>query len=103
MDADDLMGMSATALAQAVRQKQVSPVEIIQRLLQKIAEVEPSLNAFSAVTPDAAMQAAREAEAKVMRAEPLGALHGVPFTVKDLFATKQLKTEFGSHLRKGFV
>jgi aspartyl-tRNA(Asn)/glutamyl-tRNA(Gln) amidotransferase subunit A len=49
------------------------------------------------------MQAARDAEAKVMRGDPLGPLHGVPFTAKDMLATRHVKTESGSHLRKGFV
>ena len=103
MATEDLARMSAVALARAVRLKQLSPVEIMERVLQRIAEVEPSLNAFAALCSDEAVRAARDHETKLMRRETLGPLHGVPFTVKDLVATKHVKTEFGSRLRKDFV
>jgi len=89
--------LSALDLATAIRSKAVSPVEAIDAALARI-EAQAELNAFMAVCAERARSEARQAEAKVMRGEALGALHGIPFSVKDLTNTEGVATTQGSAL-----
>jgi aspartyl-tRNA(Asn)/glutamyl-tRNA(Gln) amidotransferase subunit A len=89
--------MTATELAAAIRTRAVSPVEATDAVLARI-EQRADLNAFITVAPEQARAAARAAEAAVMAGEPLGPLHGVPLSVKDLVNTAGLRTTMGSRL-----
>src|SRR5205807_8169530 len=93
---DDLAFTSAAELARLIAGRQVSPVEAIEAVLDRIEKTQPTLNAFITVCADEARAAAKEAEAAVMRGDALGPLHGVPFAVKDLVNTAGLRTTFGS-------
>jgi aspartyl-tRNA(Asn)/glutamyl-tRNA(Gln) amidotransferase subunit A len=95
--ADDLCRLDATALAARIRDKEVSPVEVLRAHEDRIGRLNPLLNAIVTSAPDAA-ERARAAEAAVMRGERLGPLHGVPFTMKDAFETAGLRTACGSRL-----
>ncbi len=98
----DLMDHGAVALAALVRRKEASPVEIVQAALARI-EARRELNAFITVTADQALAAARHAEAAVMAGEPLGPLHGIPYSVKDLTLTAGVRTTMGSAIYEDFV
>ena len=87
---------SATDLAKAIRSREVSPVEIMRQCLERKDALEPGLNCFVTATPEAAMDAARRAEKAVMAGEQLGALHGIPISVKDLIAVGGVRQTFGS-------
>ena len=95
---DDLAWRSALEVAALVRDKQLSPVELTTALLARIEALDPRLGAFCLVTADAARAAAREAEIAVMKGEPIGALHGVPLSLKDALYTRGLRTTGGSRL-----
>src|SRR4051794_41856470 len=84
---DDLAFTSAAELAARIAQRVVSPVEIVDIVLDRIEKTQPTLNAFITVCADDARAAAKAAEAAVMRGDTLGPLHGVPFAVKDLVNT----------------
>ncbi len=86
----------ALTLARQIRTKEVSPVAVVDAILGRIAALQPTVNAFVTVTADHARDAARGAEAAVMAGEPLGPLHGVPFSVKDLLFTKGVRSTMGS-------
>ena len=88
----------ALTLAHQIRTKQVSPVVVVDAVLQRIEALQPRVNAFITVTADEACDAARRAEAAVMAGEPLGPLHGVPFSVKDLLFTRGVRTTMGSRI-----
>ena len=88
----------ALTLARQIRTKQVSPVAVVDAVLQRIEALQPRVNAFITVTADEAREAARRAEAAVMAGEPLGPLHGVPFSVKDLLFTRGVRTTMGSRI-----
>lgn len=103
MNAEDLCYTPATELAGMIRNKEISPVEVTDAVLERIERLEPSINAFATLTADAAKDAAREAEAAVMRGDGLGALHGVPATIKDLHLLAGVALERGSHTMKGNV
>jgi len=72
---DVLTYQDATSLAQLIRTKEVSPVEIMRAHLDRIEEVNPRLNAIVTLAPDA-LEAAKKAEAAVLSGEALGPLHG---------------------------
>jgi Asp-tRNA(Asn)/Glu-tRNA(Gln) amidotransferase A subunit family amidase len=92
---------SLCLMAGMVRDRAISPVELIASHLAQIATQNPRINAFVTVLEDEARVAARLAEAAVMHSEPLGLLHGVPVTVKDSFDIAGLPTLCGSRFRLG--
>src|SRR5947208_13222658 len=97
----DLHWQSATTLARLIRQKKVSPVEVLAAVLDRIDKLNPKLNAFVTLTIDQARREARAAErALTRRSAKLGSLHGVPFSVKDLVITKGVRTTFGTPLSR---
>ncbi|HAF14079.1 MAG TPA: amidase [Blastocatellia bacterium] len=98
----DLCVTSITRLAELIRNREVSPVEILQAYLDRIELHNPKLKAIVTIASDA-VEKAREAEAAVMRGEELGALHGVPVTIKDTIETAGLRTTSGSAMRAGFI
>jgi aspartyl-tRNA(Asn)/glutamyl-tRNA(Gln) amidotransferase subunit A len=92
---NDIADMGAVALAQAIRARQISPVEAVQAALDRIA-ARADLNAFITITAEQALAAAKAAERAVIAGETLGALHGVPYSVKDLTNTAGVRTTMGS-------
>ena len=100
MHSEDLGYLPATQLAELIRTKQLSPVEYMRALLQRIEAVEPKVNAFVWLAADRAMDAARAAEAKLMSGDRIGRLHGLPVTIKDLAITKDMPTQQGSLIYK---
>jgi amidase len=99
---NELTRMPAHELAGRIRAREVSPVEIVESYLNRIDSINPTLNAVVTLAPDA-LERAREAEAAVARGESLGALHGVPLTVKDTVEVRGLRTTFGSRVRADYV
>jgi aspartyl-tRNA(Asn)/glutamyl-tRNA(Gln) amidotransferase subunit A len=92
----DLLFMPATTAASLIRKRALSPVEYVDAVLGAIERTQPTLNAYATVTADAARAQARIAEQAVMAGEQLGPLHGIPVSIKDLFATKGVRTAHGS-------
>ena len=98
----ELIRYDATRLAELIRIRRVSPVEVVQAHLDRIAEVDPRVNAIVTVA-DTAMAAAKAAEAAVMAGGDLGPLHGVSFTVKDSIDTAGVPTQRGSPIFQGRI
>jgi len=103
MKNQDLCWMSAYDLANDIKKKKISPVELVRELLERINAVNPKINAYVTVVADSAMKAAKEAEDAVTRGKEIGPLHGIPFAVKDLTFTKGVRTTMGSKLMEDFV
>lgn len=99
MNDADLNSATAVELAQLIRGKKVSPIEVARATLERIDRLQPEFNCFVTVCHDEAMDAARNAEAAIMRGDQLGPLHGVPYTAKDMINTKGIRTTFGSLTR----
>jgi aspartyl-tRNA(Asn)/glutamyl-tRNA(Gln) amidotransferase subunit A len=85
-------------LGRMIATKQVSPVEVVRAHLDRIAALDPTLRAFITVCADAALEAARAAEAELMAGRAVGPLHGVPWAPKDLYSTKGVRTTGGSKI-----
>ncbi|CCB77679.1 MULTISPECIES: amidase [Streptomycetaceae] len=98
MGGDELCRLDATALAGLIGTRQVSAVEVTRAHLERIERVDPELNAVVAVLAEQGLAAARDADAAVAAGEPVGPLHGVPFTVKDSLDVAGAATTRGSAL-----
>src|SRR5438093_1406086 len=92
-----LAWLPATELAALIRKRQVSPVEVIGAVLDRIDTINPRLNAFVTLTDEQARRQAKAAgRALGRRSARLRPLHGVPFSVKDLVITRGVRTTFGT-------
>lgn len=103
MDETSLCFLAAADLSQAIRKKEISPVEVLNAVLSRIERLNPRVNAFCTVVAETAREEARRAEEAVVRREKIGPLHGVPVSVKDLILTAGVRTTFGSRLYENFV
>ncbi len=90
--------LSAVEARRLIGRKALSPVELVESCISRITEVDGALNAITAIDEDGARAAAKDAEQTVMDGELLGLLHGLPVGIKDLQATKGLRTTWGSLL-----
>jgi amidase len=100
---DELIYASATALAKAIRTKEVSSVEVTEAFLRRIETVNPKLNAVVQLTADTARAEAQAADAALGRGEIKGPLHGVPVTIKDNIETAGVICTAGTKGRASFV
>lgn len=99
----DIGHFTALELRDAIRAKEISPVEVVEVALCRIEQTQASINSFAHVTADLARLAARAAEKAVMAGEQLGLLHGLPISVKDLIPVANERCEFGSRAMAGNV
>lgn len=98
----NIESQSLGKLAELIRTRAISPVDLVDSYLRRVEKLNPRLNAIVTLAPDA-LERAREAEAGVTRGDSLGPLHGVPVTVKDTIETAGLRTTSGSAMRAEFV
>ena len=103
LNMDDITFLPATSMAEQVRQRKLSSVELIDAHLTRIGQLNPKLNAFVQVDVEGARAQARVANDAVARKQPLGPLHGVPVSLKCSIDVKGLRAEAGTKLRAGFV
>ncbi|MEU0250983.1 amidase family protein [Streptomyces sp. NPDC006184] len=94
----DFEALTALQLAELVRSRAVSPVEVVQNSLDRIERLNPAVNAFVTVCADQALAAAKEAEQAVLSGAELGPLHGVPIGVKDLDPVAGVRVTRGSKI-----
>jgi Asp-tRNA(Asn)/Glu-tRNA(Gln) amidotransferase A subunit family amidase len=100
---NDLVFLPAVVMAEEIRKKKISPVELVEAHLLQIEKLNPKLNAFVQVDAERARQAARDGESAVMQGKMLGALHGVPLSIKSSLAVAGMRCESGTRLRAGLV
>jgi aspartyl-tRNA(Asn)/glutamyl-tRNA(Gln) amidotransferase subunit A len=96
----DFSFTSATELRKLIDEKQVSIVELVESFYRRIGDLNPQLNAYLALCPDQALAEARAAQDAVQRGDPVGPLHGIPISIKDLEMTKGIPTTAGSGVFK---
>ncbi len=97
-----LTSLAAWEMAEQIRSRKISPVELLEAHLARIEKLNPALNAFVEVDAERARAAARAAEQAVTRGDRLGPLHGVPVTIKSSIEVAGLRCESGTKLRAGY-
>jgi Asp-tRNA(Asn)/Glu-tRNA(Gln) amidotransferase A subunit family amidase len=99
----DINFLPAVAMAEQIRKKKISPVEVVDAHLAQIDKLNPKLNAYVQLDADRVRRAARDAENAVIQEKQLGPLHGVPLSIKSSISAAGLRCESGTRLRTGFV
>jgi aspartyl-tRNA(Asn)/glutamyl-tRNA(Gln) amidotransferase subunit A len=99
----DLCDLPLLDAAEKIRTRQVSPVEVTERVLARIDAHDNTLNAFITVLSDQARHDAREAEREILAGHYRGPLHGVPVSLKDLFETNGIRTTAGARVLADYV
>jgi aspartyl-tRNA(Asn)/glutamyl-tRNA(Gln) amidotransferase subunit A len=102
-NANEICRMDAVELTKQIRAKKLSPVEVVDAVLDRIAKLDPILHAFSTLVPEQAREDAKRTEKAIMTGGEVGPLAGVPIGMKDLFFVKGVRTTFGSYVYKDFV
>lgn len=100
----EVVTLDAVALSAAIKARQISCVEVMAAYLAQIERVNPRVNAIVSLQDrEDLLCQAKERDAQLSRGEYLGWMHGFPHAVKDLEATKNIRTTMGSPLLKDFV
>lgn len=100
---DDIMHADATTLSGLIKSKQVSPVEVVNNLLEHISNVNKSVNAYITVLQEESIKIAKHAEKEILDGNWKGPLHGIPVGLKDIIYTKGIKTTMGSQIFEDFI
>jgi amidase len=103
MDPSEICFMPASELSRRLFARELSSREVMAASLAQIERVNPKVNAIITLLPERAMDGARAADEALARGYPLGPLHGLPIAHKDLFATRGIRTTFGSPIYRNFV
>jgi len=104
----ELTSLTLSEAASLIRKGEISASELTSAHLERIQVIDPHINAFITVTPDHAIRQARQADEDLKRGEtlagnPLGAIHGIPLAIKDLYETKGIRTTAGSRFFADFT
>ncbi len=99
----DLSQLSIAELSDRIRNGDISPVEVTQACLDRIASTNDKVNAVVTLQRDVALAEARACEADIAKGDYRGPLHGIPIAHKDLYWTKGLRSTAGSRLKENFV
>lgn len=92
----ELTSLKIHEAARLLKNREISPVELAQVHLDRIEKYDQQLNAFITITPELALQQARQAEREMGQGEYKGSIHGIPLGLKDLFETQEIRTTAGS-------
>lgn len=103
MTADDLSYLTISEAAAGLRRKEFSPVELTKACLARIEAIDGKLHSFITLTADRALEQAREAEKEMHSGNDRGPLHGIPIALKDLYATKGLRTTCHSAVLENWI
>ena len=101
--AEDICYLPISALGPELQARRLSPVEVLEAYLERVARLEDRIHAFITLTADRARAEAKQAEAEIARGEYRGPLHGVPIALKDLYATAGVRTTGHSELLADWV
>ncbi len=96
MNAHDVAYLPVRRLAELVRERQVSPVELAEVFLERLERIGPRYNALVTLMPDRAREEAERAERELAAGKYRGPLHGIPYGLKDLFAAVGAPTSWGA-------
>ena len=100
---DDLATSTIQKIAPLIRNKEISPIELVQLMLSRIETFDNSIDSYILVTSDLALEEAKVAEQQILKGDYLGPLHGIPIAYKDLIYTAGVATTCASTILKEFV
>ena len=103
MDKDEIPFLPVTQLRELIKNREISPVEVVESYLERIDGLNDRLYAYLTVCSDQALQSARESEQALVRGESRGPLHGIPVAVKDQLNTAGIRTTSGTPIFNDFV
>ncbi len=103
MSKEDICFMSAYDMLDAIKKQELTSEEITEAIIERIEKINPIVNAYCTTTFDLAREIAKNADNAVKKGEPLGELHGIPTSIKDLMMTKGIRTTYGSLLHEDFI
>lgn len=103
MKAVDPEELTIADIAPRIRRKEISPLELTKRYLDRTKRLNPALNAYLTVTEERALADAKRAEGEIRKGKYRGVLHGIPFSIKDNIATKGVRTTAGSKILSEWV
>ena len=92
---EQLMAFTIVELSGLIKRRKISPVELTEASLERATRLDPTLKAFTTLAPEYALKRAQEAEKELLAGRYRGPLHGIPYTIKDVIATKNVRTTFG--------
>ncbi len=95
MNKEDMYYMSAFKIKEKIKTQEISSLELTESIIERIEKINPKINAYCTPTFDLAREMAEHADKMVKNGEKLGLLHGIPTSIKDLIATKDIKTTYG--------
>ena len=96
MNESGLDFLTLAAAAEAIKSKELSPVDLTKFSLEKISLLNPKLNAFITVLEERALKKAKHAETEINKGNYVGPMHGIPYAVKDIYATRGIRTTNGA-------
>jgi aspartyl-tRNA(Asn)/glutamyl-tRNA(Gln) amidotransferase subunit A len=99
----DLHFLTIAEAASLIERRQLSPVTLTRAFLERVAAIDPQLNAYLLVTAEQALDQARAAEAEIMAGRYRGPMHGIPFALKDIYCTAGIRTTSHSRTRADYV
>ena len=97
------MNLTIKDLSKLISTREISPVDLVETALERIAKLNPTLNAFITVLEDSARQDAKNAELLIKEGKYRGPLHGIPISLKDLIYVKGVKSTSGSKILSNFI
>ncbi|MCS7135910.1 MAG: amidase [Nitrososphaerota archaeon] len=99
----EILHLSIKEISEAIRTGEISPVELVMSVVERIKHLNPLLNAYISVFEQSVVDEASKAEAEIRAGRWLGPLHGVPLSIKDVFYLKDVKMTAGSPILKDFI
>src|SRR5699024_3463169 len=99
---NELLSLDIRQLSKMIKSKKVSPVELVEILLDYVNKVDPQLNSFISLDQEQIIRDAYEKEREIKEGEYIGPLHGVPIGIKDNINTKDFKTTMASDIFKDY-
>ncbi len=103
MESLDLANLSIVRAARALRDKELSPLELTEAYLRRIEELNPQVNAYITVTAERALEDARRATEELAAGKARGPLHGIPIAHKDLYETAGIRTTGGARIHTNHI
>jgi aspartyl-tRNA(Asn)/glutamyl-tRNA(Gln) amidotransferase subunit A len=103
MEGLDLANLSIVRAARALRDKELSPLELTEAYLRRIEELNPQVNAYITVTAERALEDARRATEELAAGKARGPLHGIPIAHKDLYETAGIRTTGGARIHTNHI